>query len=264
MTAASKRFPERSDLRLEGETVLRRHDSQAPHTVEWIHDFLTALGSTGFRAPVPVPYFDGRSVAVVRGEVWSALSYVPGEIVGWSQRPNMSELGAFLATFHLAAASVAVPTQQVPCFPVDALPGVAGGMERVGHARRTRHVIHGDFTNHNVLVDDSRSPSGAIDFMNAYVEVPLFDVGAALWRSGRPAQEAHEFDLHRLRDYVDGYASVLPLSGDDRAAVLVYLEARGEQILFKQATRGIDDARPRQRLEWLRTHRDRLVSALIP
>ena len=53
-----------------------------------------------------------------------------------------------------------LPTQQVPAFPVDALPRIANGLTRIGHARRARHMIHGDFTNHNVLVDGGSSPCG--------------------------------------------------------------------------------------------------------
>lgn len=264
MTAAPKRFPHRPDLRLDGATVLRRHDSQPAHAVEWIHRVLVALASTDFCAPVPVPYFDGRSVAVVGGEVWSAVSFLPGEVVGWSERPGQFELGAFLASFHAAAATLDVPAQPSPSFLVDSLPAMQDALLRIGHRRRARHVIHGDFTNHNVLVDERSVPCGAIDFMNAHVEVPLFDIGAALWRSGRPAQDASEFDPRRIREYVDGYGSVLPLTDDDRAAVVVYLEARGEQIRAKQAARGVDDPGPGRRLDWLRAHAERLVSVLIP
>lgn len=126
-------------------------------------------------------------------------------------------------------------------------------------------MIHGDFTNHNVLSAGSPSkPCGVIDFGNAYIEVPLFDIGCALWRSGRPSQDVHEFDPDRIAAYVDGYSSVRPLSSDDRAAVLVYLRARGVQIIAKQAARGVTDGGPRRKLEWLASHHDRLVSVLIP
>lgn len=67
------------------------------------------------------------------------------------------------------------------------------------------------------------APCGVIDFANAYVEVPLADIGFALWRSGRPAQDVHEFDPARIAAYIDGDSSVRPLSADDRAAVIVYL-----------------------------------------
>ena len=255
MGVAPKGFPQRDDLFVRDGVVVRRHDNSAIETVEWIHRFLAKLT---FAAPKPVPFFDGASVAVIDGVVWSAVSYVEGDSVGWSPAPSMFELGAFLATFHDAAERVEMDAQQSPVFPVES-PGPPG------HPDRPRHVIHGDPTNHNVLAAGSPpKPCGIIDFGNAFVEVPLFDIGCALWRSGRPSQDVHEFDPDRIAAYVDGYSSVRPLSDDDRAAVVGYLRARGEQIMAKQAFRGVVDDGPRRKLEWLAHHHDRLVAALVP
>lgn len=248
---AGQPFPGRADMWLDDGVVVRSHATAAVATIEWIHRFLSRLE---FNAPKPVPYFDGTSVAVVDGVAWSAVSYVEGEIVGWSAEPSMFELGAFLAAFHTAARVVEVDTQQSSAFPV--------AMPSAGAAQRP-HVIHGDFTNHNVLAAGSPPrPRGVIDFGNAYIEAPLFDLGAALWRSGRPAQDVHEFDPQRIAAYVDGYASVLTLSRDDRAAVAFYLRARGRQIIAKQASRGIVDDGPRRKLAWLARSHDRLVKTL--
>jgi Ser/Thr protein kinase RdoA (MazF antagonist) len=251
MDVAGQPFPGRADLWLDGGVVVRRHDRAALETIEWIHRFLSRLA---FAAPKPVPYFDGQSVALVDGLVWSALTYVEGEIVGWSPDPGMFELGAFLATFHAAAEEVEMNEQQSPAFPV----GVPPGLREHRH-----HVIHGDFTNHNVLAAGSPSrPCAVIDFGNAYIEAPLFDLGAALWRSGRPSQDAHEFDVPRIASYVEGYASVRPLSREERAAVVFYLRERGRQIIAKQSARGVVDDGPRRKLIWLNDHHDRLVAIL--
>jgi Ser/Thr protein kinase RdoA (MazF antagonist) len=249
-------------LWLDDGVVIRRHDSVGLGTVEWIHRFLAQLT---FDAPVPIPYFNGASAALIDGVVWSALSCVQGETVGWSPQPSMFELGAYLATFHAAAEAIEMDAQQSPAFPVATLALPVDALDHIGHADRVRHVIHGDFTNHNVLAAGSPPrPCGVIDFANAYIEVPLFDIGCALWRSGRPSQDVDEFDPDRVAAYVDGYGSVRPLSGDDRAAVVWYLRARGAQIVAKQAARGMTDEGPRRKLEWLRNHHDRLVSVLIP
>lgn len=265
MAATPKGFPQRDDLSLVDGVVLRRHDHVGPGEVEWIHDVLLRLAATSFPGPVPVPYFDGHSVAVVDGITWSALTYLPGDVVGWSAQPDLRRLGAFLAFFHEAAAEIETIGQRPGAFPIDRLPGLADDLARIGHAQRPRRVIHGDMTAHNVLARGHRhDPCGAIDFMNAYVEVPLFDIGCALWRTGRPAQEAHEFDPHRLAAYVDGYSSVRPLSEDDRVAVAVYLQARGAQIIAKQLARGVVDHGPERRLEWLARHVGEVVSVLIP
>jgi Ser/Thr protein kinase RdoA (MazF antagonist) len=254
VTGAPKAFPERNDLRLDGEVVVRRHDGAAPQTIAWIHRFLERLA---FTAPKPVPYFDGASVAEIDGVVWGALSYVEGDVIGWSSEPTMFELGAFLATFHDAAADVEMEGQQSPAYSIDAV-------APPGHSDRPRQVIHGDPTNHNVLAHGSRArPSGIIDFGNACIDVALFDVGCALWRSGRPSQDAQEFDGERIAQYVDGYSTVRPLTDEDRGAVVGYVRARGLQIIAKQEARGVREDGPRRKLAWLDVYADQLVEAVL-
>jgi hypothetical protein len=90
----------------------------------------------------------------------------------------------------------------------------------------------------------------------------LFDIGCALWRSGRPAQDVHEFDGGRVAAYIDGYHSVSPLSSDDRVAVVDCLRARGVQIIEKQAARGVVDGGPRRKLAWLDVNGDLLRERL--
>lgn len=256
MVAAPKGFPDRPDLSWEDGVVLRRHEHATLESIEWLHAFLAGLAATSFPAPVPVPHFDGASVVVDRdGVVTSAVTYVPGEVVGWADAPGMFRLGRHLAEFHRAAATVAVAGQRPGAFPVDSLPGLEAALRAIGHDARPRQPIHGDFTNHNVLAAGvPPEPCGAIDFANAAVDVALFDIGCALWRSGRPGQEAHEFDPRRVGDYLDGYSSLRPLTEEDRAAAMVYLQARGVQIIVKQAARGIVDDGPRRRLAWLERH----------
>jgi Ser/Thr protein kinase RdoA (MazF antagonist) len=254
VAGAPKAFPERSDLRLDRDVVVRRHDGAVPETIAWIDRFLDRLA---FNAPKPVPYFDGASVAEIDGVVWGALSYVEGDIVGWASEPTMFELGAFLATFHDAAADVEMEVQQSPVYSIDAV-------APPGHSDRPRQVIHGDPTNHNVLARGTpRRPSGIIDFGNACIDVALFDIGCALWRSGRPSQDAQEFDGRRIADYVDGYSTVRPLAEEDRRAVVGYLRARGLQIIAKQEARGVRDDGPRRKLAWLDAHADHVVDVLL-
>jgi Ser/Thr protein kinase RdoA (MazF antagonist) len=264
MSDGSQGFPPRDDLRLEGSTVLRRYPYLSVTGVEWIHGVLTALAATAFEAPVPVPHFDGSSVGVVDGAVWGAVSYVPGEVVGWAHEPGLFELGAFLARFHVAVGTVEVESQQSPAFPIDGLPGLIDDLARIGHESRPRHVIHGDFTNHNVLARGMPLvPVAAIDFANTYVEVPLADIGFALWRSGRPSQDTLGWDAGRIREYVDGYSSVIPLAEGDRLAVVIYLKARGVQMAVKRQVRGLPDDLSGARLEWLVAHERALTAAVV-
>ena len=164
-----------------GLAVLRRLDpglgGGAPIEEDrrWQHRFLTRLAMTGFPAPVPIGAFDGASVVLAGdGAVWELLSFIDGTEVGWSAQPGMEQIGAQLAHFHDAAQDITVPDQRPTAVPLVRVPellrrpsGVANhelldwcralgdelaaDLEAAGHNRLPVSVIHGDFTNHNVI-----------------------------------------------------------------------------------------------------------------
>ena len=231
----------------------------------WVHGFLSQLAGHGFAAPRPLPVFGQRSWTVTGAGVWEVVSFVPGDVVGWASRVPMEAVGALLARYHAAACQVrmasqrpvALPLAQVPAVLAPAGPRTAGeeddqirlvrrlagelaaDLDRIGHGRLPRLVIHGDFTNHNVTAGGQPwRPCGVIDFALAHLESPLADIGYGLWRSGRPYQQATWLDLPRVQRFVRGYASVRPLSGDDAAAIEVFVRARGIQMLAKSALAG--------------------------
>jgi aminoglycoside phosphotransferase (APT) family kinase protein len=73
-----------------------------------------------------------------------------------------------------------------------------------------RVVIHGDFTNDNVIASGAPlRATGVVDFVLAHLENPLADIGYALWRSGY--EHANYLDLNRVRRYLRGYTSAAPL-----------------------------------------------------
>jgi Ser/Thr protein kinase RdoA (MazF antagonist) len=117
---------------------------------------------------------------------------------------------------------------------------------------------------HNVVAWGSPAqPTGIIDFSNAYFESTLADLGFALWRSGRPSQRATAFSPTRIAAYLAGYGSRRPLVTEDVERVLVYLHARGLQILEKQARLAPTiDAPLLARLAWLHDHRTDLHDAV--
>jgi Ser/Thr protein kinase RdoA (MazF antagonist) len=143
---------------------------------------------------------------------------------------------------------------------------LAVGLVSVDHEHAGRSVIHGDLTNHNVVVAGSPvGPVAAIDFANAYVEATLADVAFALWRSGRPFQAADTFEVRRVADYVAGYHERRPLSERDATAIVVYLRARGIQIMVKQARRHPErpiDNGPLKKLTELSRIEPRLLDAI--
>jgi Ser/Thr protein kinase RdoA (MazF antagonist) len=272
-----------------GLAVLRRLDpalfrpdlSVVRRDLAWLHDYLDRLAATGFPAPHPVAALDGASWLCRDDALWELVSYLPGRIVGWDARPSMEEIGELLARYHDAAAATPRPAQRPVAYPLDTLPTRAAGGEirgwldalaadlaAIGHNNAHRHVIHGDFTAHNVLADgDPPVPVGVIDFALSYVDVLWADIGFGLWRSGRQQQRAIGLDLDRVCRLVTGYCRRRPLPPQAAPAIAVYVRARGLQQAVKGSDRG-HSPRPRlvARVRWLAEHRtileDRLASAI--
>jgi Ser/Thr protein kinase RdoA (MazF antagonist) len=234
--------------------------------VAWLHGFLAALAGSAFPAPRPLPAFGGRSWALEAGQLWELVSFLPGRAAGWSSEPSMGQIGALLARYHAAAGRVRMSGQRPGVIPLDSVPAVllsrrlgakcpdgeqaaevrrlaarlAGDLDNLsGLAPGPRIVIHGDFTNHNVLAHGiPPAPAGVIDFDRAYLEMPVADIGFGLWRSGRPHQEAAHLDLGKLSQFVRGYARTIPLPADAARALPVFLYGRGLQMLAKRVLAG--------------------------
>jgi len=213
--------------------------------VRWLHAFLSRLTALGFPAPQPLPAFAGNSWTVADGVFWELVSFLPGSAVGWSPWPPMEEVGALLARYHAAAEQIGMPGQRPSALPLAEVPGVLlSALDSAGvaghhsnvirqHAEqlsrrlaeiasmdRELAVIHGDFTNDNVIASGNPpAATGVIDFAVAHIEHPLADIGYALWRSGRATEHATCLDSDRVRQYVHGYHGVRPLSPDEAAAI---------------------------------------------
>ena len=253
--------------------VLRQQPGPGPGTtagaltadVTWLHAFLTRLAGLGFPSPRPVPCFAGRSWTLAEGALWEVVSFLPGHVAGWAAEPAMEEIGAVLARYHATVRRIEVTSQRPTALPLAEVPAVllSGQLEAVhldpgvtaiirreaerlmrdldqtGHLVPERVVIHGDFTNHNVIADGiPPRPVGVIDFQRAHLEMPLADIGYGLWRSGRPRQDADHLDLARLRRFVHGYASSIPIPADAASALPVFLYGRGLQMIAKRAQAG--------------------------
>ena len=248
--------------------------------VAWEHDFLAVLSASGFPAPQPQRLFAGRSWHCTEEGVWAALSYLPGEPLSWRRSPGMFEAGAFLAQYHRAAAKVVTEAQRPLVVGFDELRRVAPwptlrrlapdsrAPERLRAmveafdaelraattgAPQDRLVIHGDFTNANILVsDDGRRISGVIDFGLSQLAPAAADVAAALWRSGRPDPVADELDPRRVHEFVSGYLSVRTLGSTPQRSVLLYLIGRGLQRVVRGALRDDPDCyQPLPQLTWV-------------
>jgi Ser/Thr protein kinase RdoA (MazF antagonist) len=273
--------------------VLRQVSAPAPGPlvgqVTWRHAFLARLAGLGFPAPRPLPCFDGTSWATGPGAVWEVVSFVPGQVVGWAAEPPLEEIGALLARYHAAARQVAVTGQCPGALPLADVPAVllspqleaahvgpdraaairrqaerlAGDLSGIGHLAGERVVIHGDFTNHNVIAAGTPSrAAGVIDFALAHAETPLADIGYGLWRSGRPRQDADHLDLSRIRRFVAGYASTARLSADEARAITVYLGGRGLQMIAKRVRAGRAETGMLAQVQWISAHAGAVGDAL--
>jgi Ser/Thr protein kinase RdoA (MazF antagonist) len=255
----------------------------------WVHGFLCQLADRGFAAPRPLPVFGQRSWTVNGAAAWKVVSFVPGHAVGCASQPPMEAVGALLARYHAAACEVQVASQRPVALPLERVPAMlaAAGLpsaweeddqrrlvlrlagelmadlDEIGRGRLPRLVIHGDFTNHNVVAAGQPAlPCGVIDFALAHLESPLADIGYGLWRSGRPYDQATWLDVPRVHRFVRGYASVRPVSGDDAAATAVFLRGRGLQRLAKRVRAGRPDLRALTQIQWLSAHKQLIADAL--
>jgi Ser/Thr protein kinase RdoA (MazF antagonist) len=105
-------------------------------------------------------------------------------------------------------------------------------------------------------------PCGLIDFDLAYHDAAAADIAFGLWRTGRPGPREHRIDPHRVHDFVAGYCDVRPLSTAERAAIPVYLRARGLQMLVKRTRLRIADNGPLKQVQWIEANHDSLTRAV--
>jgi Ser/Thr protein kinase RdoA (MazF antagonist) len=245
--------------------------------VAWLHAFLAELAGLGFPSPSPLPAFADKSWAIADGRLWELVSFIPGHEIGWAAAPSMEQIGALLARYHGAARRIRVTGERDRVIPLARVPAIllsgqldaacpdpeqaavirrlagrlAADLEDFALRAAERLVIHGDFTNHNVIADGNPpKPVGVIDFHRAHVEVPLADIGYGLWRSGRPHQDADCLDLSRLGRFVRGYASTIALPESATRALPVFLYGRGLQMIAKQVQAGQSGASLLAQVQW--------------
>lgn len=264
-------------------------ESAQPADVAWLHAFLTRLAALGFPSPQPLSCFAGRSWVMSGGRLWEVVSYLPGHAVGWATEPTMEEIGTLLARYHATARRIPATSQRPGALPLANVPGVllsgrleaayldpdraavirrhaeqlARDLDGSGHDSRERLVIHGDFTNDNVIADGRpTAATGIIDFALAHAETPLADIGYGLWRSGRPHPEADRLDLSRVSRFLRGYASVIPLTADQARVIPVYMRGRGLQMIAKRVRAGRHETGMLGEVQWLSAHAGIIGDAL--
>jgi Ser/Thr protein kinase RdoA (MazF antagonist) len=227
------------------------------------------LNSLAERFPVarPVPLFAGAASAVIGGQLWSCVSFLPGLAPGWDEGYDLAAHGAFLARFHAASADLQPTTRPAPGPELsrleeatdwalleeatgpagtrwyrDELAGTVGELARLGYGELRGQLIHGDFTTLNVVARGRPlRPTGLIDFAHAHVETPLADLAFALWQAGRPRLEAGSLDAARVARVVGGYHSVTPLPDRTEQLLPLLIATRGFVLVARWLARGVVD-----------------------
>jgi Ser/Thr protein kinase RdoA (MazF antagonist) len=251
--------------------VLRRSRPRADELeaslehVAWLHRFLDRLAPvTRVGAPKPLPALAGDSVAVIDGELWELLAYVPGRALLWDPAVPVESAGAALARFHQASILVSPAEQRPLALPMEAchpltLPAIAERFQRrladSGHTDTPTCVLHGDATVSNMLVDEHvPEVSGLIDFALAHLGPPESDISFALWVAGRTHQPATVLDAQRVQAFVAGYHRVRPLTASAISMIPLYLVGRGLQMLVRLERAGARDEIQLSRIVWLDEH----------
>jgi Ser/Thr protein kinase RdoA (MazF antagonist) len=246
--------------------------------VTWLHAFLARLADFGFCSPRPLPCFTGRSWTITDRMLWEIVSYLPGRSVGWAAEPPMEEIGALLGRYHAAVRRMETADQRPGALPLADVPPIllsrrleavhlsaehaaairrqaerlAHDLDQAGHLNGERVVIHGDFTNDNVLADGTPPrAAGVIDFALAHAEASLADIGYAMWRSGRPHEYADHLDLGRIARFLRGYTTVVPVTDDQARVIPVYIRGRGLQMIAKRIRAGRTDIGMLAQVQWL-------------
>jgi homoserine kinase type II len=264
--------------------ILRRSSIDAVFSFEdlrWQHRVQLLLADRGMPVPVPMPVFDGETATVHEGWTWEVLTYLPGRPLAWRTRPALRDVGGLMARFHAVSADFAVgqrPTV-VPLGELSAwvnledideslpdapskwlfrrhLAEVEDRLTELGESTPISALVHGDLTTLNVLVDGSPARvSGLIDFNNAYLEMPLADIGFSLWQAGRPAHDDYTLDPRRVRELVAGYVEQRRLPKSAAPEIATFIQARGLQLMVRSSLRGPNDLRlPLQLIDWVGEH----------
>jgi Ser/Thr protein kinase RdoA (MazF antagonist) len=200
----------------------------------------------------------------------------------------MEEIGALLAHYHIVACRIEVTGQRPGAVPLADVPRIllsdqldascpdpeqtaairrlaeqlAEDLATSGHPAGPHIVIHGDFTNHNVVASGVPPvPTGVIDYQLAHAEVPLADLGYGLWRSGRPHEDADCLDLARFQQFIRGYAAIGKLSAGDVDALPTFLYGRGLQMIAKRVQAGRADTNMFAQAHWLSANAPAIADA---
>ena len=257
-------------------------------SLQWEAALLDGLEGAGFPSSRTARIFDGSDHTFVDGRHYVARTWVPGRMLAEFDNPDLFAVGRFVAEYHAAASTIALPQRDGFTPLEDVLLSVddAGmrrvlGDEQLVHKFRacvdavvpsiagvgTSMPVHGDFTTRNIAANDPSTFTGLIDFGMAHAACPAVELAYAVG-SARPTYDHVEYDLDRVTTFVRGYCSIGTLDADDPARIVGFAEARPLLGLafYAFANQPPPDDRRTEgsfgRTRWIADHRDELIAAI--
>lgn len=201
-------------------------------------EFVDYLGKAGCPVPRIIPTADGNLCAVVQDATISVESELPGVECSSTRLDTLYAVGEGLAKIHLASEQFPrSPAQLSPLFDY-----VCPKLDRAGsrkltedekeaisklHRRLTEEYIdclkipvcwittHGDVRGRNILVDGDTV--GFTDIYSSFAPA-LADLVMVKdkWLTGDPAGNGRPLELEEVKPLLESYASLRPLSQEDR------------------------------------------------
>jgi homoserine kinase type II len=242
-----------------------------PADLPWFLGLMQHLAEQGITCPLPVAGRDGAALRLLCGRHAAITTFLPGV---WPRRVSQAHcrpLGDALARLHLAGLSYAParanalgPAAWQPllekCGPRadEVQPGLAAELAMAsarildawpGVAALPRGQIHADLFPDNVFFLGQRL-SGLIDFYFACTDFLAYDIAICLNAWCFEADFA--FNATRARALLAGYASIRPLTPEERAALPVLAQGAALRFLLTRL------------FDWLNTPAGALVTRKSP
>jgi homoserine kinase type II len=235
----------------------------------WYLAFMAHLAARGLPVPGPIPDRNGNSLTRLNGRPACLIEFLTGVSVSEASPAEAYQVGRALAELHVAAADfplvLANALGQASWAPLaarcdgrmgeidPALPdAVAAGLAATADwpSGLPMATVHADLFPDNVLLLDG-AVTGLIDFYFACTDARAYDV-AVTHGAWCFSADGRQFFPERAAALMAGYASVISLSAEERAALP--LLAAGAALRFT-LTRAYD---------WINTPADALVTRKDP
>jgi len=256
----------------QGDYILTLYERRVdPAELPWFLGLMQHLAGQGINCPLPVAGRDGAALRLLCGRHAAITTFLPGV---WPRRVTQAhcrKLGDALARLHMAGLSYAParanalgPAAWQPllekCGPRadEVQPGLAAELAMAsarildawpGVAALPRGQIHADLFPDNVFFLGQRL-SGLIDFYFACTDFLAYDIAICLNAWCFEADFA--FNATRARALLAGYASIRPLTPEERAALPVLAQGAALRFLLTRL------------FDWLNTPAGALVTRKSP